>query len=143
MYTLYGDKERAEQMSNYKDKGSILVVDDTEETRETLAALLGMKGFNVRCAANAHQALSEIKQEKPVLVLLDERMPGTNGLTTLKKIKEMDSSIKVVMLSAMEDVDLRKEAKKSGACDCINKLCDFEKLETVILSILARNIIGP
>lgn len=124
-------------MSKYKDMGRILVVDDTPEMRETLVALLEMKGFNVQCADSAKQALLEIKLEKPILVLLDERMPETNGLATLKKIKEIDNSIKVIMLSAMEDADLRKEAKKSGACDYINKLCDFEKLEAAILSILS------
>ncbi len=124
-------------MNKYRDLGAILVVDDTEEFRETLSALLGMKGFKAKCAANAHQALSEIKLEKPALVLLDERMPGEDGLATLKKIKEIDSSIKVVMLSAMEDAGLREETQKSGACDYINKLCDFEKLEALILSVLS------
>lgn len=96
-----------------------------------------MKGFSVRCANSAQQALREIKQEKPILVLLDELMPETDGLATLKKIKEIDSSIKVVMLSALEDADLSEQAKKLGACAYINKLCDFEKLEAVILSILS------
>lgn len=125
-------------MSGYKDRGDILVVDDTQETRETLSALLELKGFKVRAAANAQQALAEIKLERPLLVLLDERMPGMDGLATLKKIKETDSSIKVVMLSAMEDADLRDETIKSGACDYINKLCDFDKLEAMVLSILSE-----
>lgn len=127
-------------MSKYKDMGGILVVDDTPETRETLSALLELKGFKVRAAANAHQALSEIKLEKPALVLLDERMPGMDGLATLKKIKEIDNSIKVVMLSAMEDADLRDDSIKSGACDYINKLCGFEKLEALILSVLSLEV---
>lgn len=117
---------------------SILVVDDIQVTREALAGLLREKGFNVKCAANAEQALLEIKLEKPLLVLLDERMPGMDGLATLKKIKEVDSSIKVAMLSALEDANLIEEAKKAGACAYINKLCDFEKLETMILSILSQ-----
>lgn len=120
---------------------SILVVDDSQITREALAALLRENGFNVKCAANAQQALLEIKLEKPLLVLLDERMPGMDGLATLKKIKEVDSSIKVAMLSAMEDANLIEDAKKAGACAYINKLCDFEKLEKMILSILPRSSI--
>lgn len=127
-------------MSKYKDMGGILVVDDTPETRETLSALLELKSFKVRSAANAQQALSEIKLERPALVLLDERMPGIDGLETLKKIKEIDNSIKVVMLSAMEDADLREETIKSGASDYINKLCGFEKLEALILSVLSLEV---
>lgn len=126
-------------MDKYKGIGRILVVDDTPEFRETLAAILEMKGFKVACAANAQQALSEIKLEKPALVFLDERMPGTDGLAVLKKIKEMDSSVKVVMLSALEDAALREEAEKAGACDYINKLCDFEKLEAMILTVLSKS----
>jgi len=134
---IYEYKKETGKMNKYKDLGAILVVDDTQEFRETLSALLGMKGFKAKCAVNAQQALSEIKLEKPALVLLDERMPGEDGLATLKKIKEIDSSIKVVMLSALEDAGLREESKKSGACDYINKLCDFEKLEALILSVLS------
>jgi two-component system response regulator (stage 0 sporulation protein F) len=119
----------------YLTMGKILVVDDTPEMRVTLSTFLSMKGFAVRGVASAQEALLEIKTDKPVLVLLDERMPGMDGLMALKKIKEIDSKIKVVMLTAVEDEDVMEEAKKLGALDYIIKPFDLEKLEALILSI--------
>ena len=116
--------------------GNILVVDDTPEMRMTLSAFLKMKGFAVKEASNGDQALMEIKIEKPILVLLDMRMPGMDGLMTLKKIKDMDTAVKVVMLTAIEDEDIISEAKKLGACDYLIKPFDLEKLEALVLSIL-------
>jgi two-component system response regulator (stage 0 sporulation protein F) len=115
--------------------GKILVVDDTPEMRVTLTTFLSMKGFAVKDAAGAQEALLAVKTEKPVLVLLDERMPGMDGLIALKKIKEIDSAIKVVMLTAVEDEDVMEEAEKLGALDYITKPFDLEKLEALILSI--------
>jgi two-component system, response regulator, stage 0 sporulation protein F len=116
--------------------GDIMVVDDVPEVRTTLATFLKMRGFSVREAISGDQALMEIKMNKPKLVLLDERMPGMDGLVTLKKIKELDSMIKVVMLTAIEDQDVMEDAKRLGACDYLTKPCDLEKLEALVLSIL-------
>jgi two-component system response regulator (stage 0 sporulation protein F) len=124
--------------NKYMGMGKILVVDDMQEMRVTLATFLKMKGFEAKDVASAEQALLEIKIERPILVLLDERMPGMDGLVALKKIKEIDSSIKVVMLTAVEDEDVMEEAKKLGALDYITKPFDLEKLEAMILSILIQ-----
>ncbi len=127
-------EERVEDGS-FPTMGKILVVDDTPEMRVTLTTFLTMKGFMVKDAASAQEALLQIKADKPVLVLLDERMPGMDGLMALKKIKEIDSKIKVVMLTAVEDEDVMEEATKLGALDYIIKPFDLEKLEALILSI--------
>jgi two-component system response regulator (stage 0 sporulation protein F) len=130
--------EERTQDNKYLGLGKILVVDDNQEMRVTLTTFLVMKGFDVKDAANADQALLEMKVEKPFLVLLDERMPGMDGLVALKKIKELDSAIKVVMLTAIQDRDVMEEAKKLGALDYITKPFDLEKLEALILSILIQ-----
>jgi two-component system response regulator (stage 0 sporulation protein F) len=130
--------EEKVQDDKYMSMGKILVVDDVLEMRMTLTTFLKMRGFEVKDAANGDQALLEIKAEKPLLVLLDERMPGMDGLVALKKIKELDSSIKVVMLTAVQDEDVIEEAKRLGALDYITKPFDLEKLEAMILSILIQ-----
>lgn len=129
-------KEGMAREEKYSILGKILVVDDTPEMRIMLTTFLKKKGFDVKEASNGDQALMEIKIEKPKLVLLDERMSGMDGLMTLKKIKELDASTKVVMLTAIEDEDIIKEANKLGACDYITKPCDLLNLEALILSIL-------
>ena len=128
--------EMQTQESNYFNLGRVLIVDDSPDVRITLAAFLKMRGFNVKDVVNGEQALMEIKNEKPSLVLLDERMPGMDGLMVLRKIKETDSLIKVVMLSAIRDEDIMQEASKLGASDYITKPCDLDKLEASVLSIL-------
>lgn len=130
-------EEKVEE-DKYANLGKILVVDDIAEMRITLWTFLKKKGFNVKEAANGEQALMEIKMEKPKIVLLDERMPGMDGLMVLKKIKELDESINVVMLTAIEDEDIIKEATALGACDYLTKPCNLQEVEALILSILMQ-----
>jgi DNA-binding NtrC family response regulator len=126
------------QSDKFAPLGKILVVDDSQEMRLMLTTFLQNRGFSVGEAANGDQALMEIKIEKPALVLLDERMPGMDGLVTLKKIKDFDESINVVLLTGIQDPDIIREANKLGAADYMNKPCDLEKLEALILAILVR-----
>lgn len=130
-------EEKIEE-DNYADLGRILVVDDSPEMRIVLAVFLKNKGFDVKEVANGEQALMEIKMEKPAIVLLDERMPGMDGLMVLRKITELDKSINVVMLTAVEDEDIIKEATALGACDYLTKPCNLQEVEALILSILTQ-----
>lgn len=133
-------READEKVSGqkYQDLGRVLIVDDTEGMRITLTNFLRMRGFDVLDASSGDQALLEIKVKKPTLVLTDMRMPGMDGLMTLKKIKELDSGIKVVMMTAIDDEDIMSEAKKLGACDYLIKPFDLEKLEALVLSVLIQ-----
>ena len=99
-------------------------------------ALLKLRGFDAYTAADGKEALVLVEKEKPKLILLDVRMPQMDGLVVLKKIKEFDNSIKVVMLSGLEDEEVINEARKAGACDFLVKPFDFKKLEALVLSIL-------
>jgi len=135
--SLHEAKEKAPS-EKYADLGTIMVVDDSQEMRLMLSTFLKNRGFKVSEAANGDQALMEIKIDKPKLILLDERMPGMDGLVALKKIKEFDESIKVVLLTGIQDEDILKEAARLGAQDYMSKPCDLEKLESLILSILIR-----
>ena len=130
-------EEKVEE-DKYANLGKILVVDDTPGLRITLMTFLSKKGFDAQDAANGEQALMEIKAGKPKIVLLDERMPGMDGLMVLRKIKELDKSINVVMLTATGDEDIVKEAKALGACDYLTKPCNLQELEALILSILMQ-----
>ena len=130
-------EEKVEE-DKYDNLGKILVVDDNSELRITLTTFLSKKGFDAQDAANGEQALMEIKAGKPKIVLLDERMPGMDGLMVLRKIKELDKSINVVMLTAVEDEDIIKEAVALGACDYLTKPCNLQEVEALILSLLMQ-----
>ena len=75
-----------------------------------------------------------MKAEKPAIVLLDVKMPGMDGLVTLKKIKEIDESIGVIMITGVENENIANEAMKSGAYDYIIKPIDLDRLEVCLLT---------
>jgi CheY-like chemotaxis protein len=129
-------KESLREFKKESRRGDILVVDDEQEIRNMICNFLSIKGYNVASAGSGEEALIKIKTSKPQLVLCDIRMPGMDGLMVLKKILEIDPSIKVVMLSAIQDEDVLTEASKEGAVDYLIKPCSLMKLDALVLSIL-------
>ena len=103
-----------------------------------ISNFLSMKGYDVTTAASGEDALLQMKTQKPQLVLCDIRMPGIDGLMVIKKIMEIDPSIKVVMLTAIQDEDVVAEAFKEGAVDYLVKPCSLMKLDALVISILPR-----
>ncbi|MFC1887117.1 response regulator, partial [Thermodesulfobacteriota bacterium] len=81
----------------------ILVVDDELFICELLDEYLSLQGYQVDFATDGNEALEQFAQKHPQVVLLDIRMPGMNGIDLLRKIKQMDNSIKCIMLSAYGD----------------------------------------
>ncbi len=99
----------------------VLIADDALFTRKVLREILEAEGCEVIEAINGRDAVNKFKEEHPDLVLLDISMPEMDGIATLRSIKEIDSSAKVVMVSAMGQSSTVQEALKSGACDFIVK----------------------
>jgi two-component system, NarL family, response regulator NreC len=100
----------------------ILVVDDDELTRDGLkAALTAEEGFVVQEAGDGLTALNYFKDDRPDVVLLDLRMPGMNGLETLRELRKLDDGAPVVIMTAYGDIPSAVEAMKSGAYDFIVK----------------------
>ncbi|MDD5194431.1 MAG: response regulator [Candidatus Omnitrophica bacterium] len=120
----------------HSNLGKILVVDDMAQMRTLVKGLLKFRGFDALEAPGGKEALELTEKEKPRLILLDMRMPQMDGLAVLNKIKEFDNSIKVVMLSGLEDEEAINEALRAGACDFLVKPFDFKKLEVLALAIL-------
>ncbi len=119
-------------------KPSILVVDDEEIMREVIAALLEEEGFRVVCAATGEEALEEVRQEPPNLVLLDLMLPAMNGLAALKEMLQIDSDTVVVMISAYASIEDAVEATKAGAFDFITKPFNNEELLLVVKNGLEK-----
>ncbi len=116
---------------------TILVVDDEPGVCSLLSKFLTDKGFQVKVASSGQEAISLVKKEKPQLVLLDIRMPGMDGILTLKRIKEADRKIGVIMITAVEDMKLTQQAIDLGAFDYVMKPLDLEYLATTVLSKIA------
>jgi two-component system response regulator AtoC len=108
-------------------KPVILVVDDETNIRESFSLILE-KEFKVVTASSGEAALKRIIDEKVDLVYLDIRMPGMNGMETLKRIKEIDNNIEVIMVTALNDVGGAASAIKLGAKDYIVKPFDVKDI---------------
>ncbi|HEX8926981.1 MAG TPA: sigma-54 dependent transcriptional regulator, partial [Terriglobales bacterium] len=109
--------------------GSVLIVDDEAEIRESLQTLLEFDGgYTVETANDGEEGLNRMAQRPFDLVLLDLQLPGRNGLEILKEIRERDSEIAVIMITAYGTVENAVNAMRSGATNFIKKPWENEKL---------------
>ena len=109
---------------------TILVVDDEEVIRDFFKRTL--PEYTVVTAASGEEALYIIKNERPDLVLLDIKMPGIDGIETLRQIKKIDKGISVIILSAHGTLKTNIEAVRLGAYDSIAKPFDLGDMKVVI-----------
>jgi two-component system nitrogen regulation response regulator NtrX len=107
---------------------TVLVVDDEREIRDSLAMILEYEGYSCRSAPDGDTALSLFTNESPELVLLDIRMPGLSGLEVLERLKSIEPSTPVVIISAHGDVPTAVEAIKKGAFDFLEKPLDRDRI---------------
>jgi len=110
----------------------LLVVDDEQDICDFVKNFFQERGYEVLTSLSGEDALEAIKKDKPDLVLLDIKMKGMDGIAALKHIKDMDRSIKVVMVTALEDQDKMNEACKLGACEYITKPLVLDHLEGAV-----------
>lgn len=109
---------------------NILVVDDEEGIRKSLSAYLKMEGYTVDTAADGAQAIEKLKKAKFNIILLDINMPVMDGLETIQKIKAIDFSIQVIMMTAYSTFDKTMKSLEYGATDYILK--PFDNLAEIL-----------
>jgi DNA-binding NtrC family response regulator len=115
----------------------ILVVDDEASQRDLLGGILGKEGHEVLAAESGERGL-ELAQRGVDLALVDLRLPGMDGIETLEKLKELDPSLEVVIVTAYGSVQTAVSAMKRGASDYITKPVDVEELLLLIDRALKR-----
>jgi len=106
----------------------ILVVDDAAFMRMRCSKLLQDNGHQVTEAANGIEALQKFRDFHPDAVLLDITMPEMDGIATLKKLIEIEPSVKVSMVTAMGQQSMVIEALKSGAKDFVVKPFNADRI---------------
>ncbi|MBZ0198505.1 MAG: sigma-54 dependent transcriptional regulator [Ignavibacteriaceae bacterium] len=117
---------------NYK----ILVIDDDLSIRKTLTSYLKKFDYKVFSAGNGIEGIEITKTELPDLVLTDIKMPEADGFEVLKKVKEIDNRIHVIMMTAFDDMHSTVKAMQHGAYDYIEKPLEIDKLKNTILRAL-------
>jgi len=108
--------------------GTVLIVDDEAEIRESLETLLEMEGFDVESAASGEEGLTRIGDRPFDLVLLDLALPGRDGMEILGDIRSRDSQLPVIMITAYGTIENAVRAMQAGAANFIQKPWDNEKL---------------
>jgi DNA-binding NtrC family response regulator len=118
------------------DQHKILVIDDEYNNTLIIEEDLIEKGFRVYSSDNGEDGIKVFQKEDPDLVLLDVMMPGIDGIETLKRIKNIDKSRPVIMVSAHATINTAVEAMKIGARDFLVKPILLEQLSVRINEIL-------
>lgn len=108
-------------------------MDDHQAMAGLIAAHLFAEGYQTDMAFSGEGALTKIQQHKPDLVVLDIRLPGIDGLETLRRIKALDENILVMMATGSYDSEECKKAYDYGATDYLTKPLDFKYLKNSIL----------
>jgi DNA-binding NtrC family response regulator len=116
----------------------ILIVDDEVIMRESLAAWLQRDGHAVQTAASGESALKKCRENRFDILLLDIKMEGMDGLEVLRRIKESDADVAVVMITAYGSVATAIDAMKNGAYDYLLKPFDPSELGVLIEKIIQQ-----
>ena len=106
----------------------MMLVDDEERFLATTQKLLSRKGYDVATATSGAEALERLKSQNIHVVILDVKMPGMDGMETLKAIKSQYPLVEVIMLTGHATVESAVEGLKSGATDYLMKPTDIGDL---------------
>jgi len=118
----------------------LLVADDEQKICRLLAGFFSERGYEVLVAHDGPTAISCIRHERPHLVFLDLRMPGLNGLDILKEAKGLDETIKIIILTAIEDEETMQQARQLGADDYVIKPFSLEYLQDEVLTKVSTSL---
>jgi DNA-binding NtrC family response regulator len=109
-------------------KGRILVVDDEANARNALAEILREEGYSVETAADGFKGLARFHEFSPDLVLSDLKMPGMDGVELLGKVREVEATLPVIVMTAYGAVDTAVRAMRAGAIDYLTKPINTDEL---------------
>ena len=139
---MSADKKNAGGSKNNKKTGltpevkagneHILIIDDEADIRDYLKSILERKGFNVTSAQDGEEGLNFIMNSNIHIVLCDIRMPKIDGLQFLKKVKDFNSSVEVIMITGHSNLDCCIESVDKGACEYLTKPVNIDDLFAAI-----------
>jgi DNA-binding NtrC family response regulator len=119
----------------------ILVVDDEEMIRWTLKEALESEGYNVKTFANGRDFLEHFNENGGDIILLDVRLPDSNGLDLLLEVTRLDPDAIVVIMTAFGDIETAVSAMKRGAFDYLSKPYSLEEVSLLIKKIVQANLL--
>lgn len=115
----------------------ILIVDDQFGIRMLLTEVFKREGYRTFAAENGFKAIEIVKKTPPDVAILDMKIPGMDGIEILKRIKEIDVSIKVIFMTAYGELDVLEEGKALGALKNFSKPFDIDEMKATVKEILS------
>lgn len=119
-----------------RPQGRVLVAEDDESLRESLQDVLEKMNCKVKAVNSGEEALGYLRSQPMDLVLLDNRLPGKNGLQVLAEIREADEDALVIMMTAFPEIHAAVKAMKEGAYDYIHKPFELEEFRFLVRKAL-------
>jgi two-component system nitrogen regulation response regulator NtrX len=119
--------------------GRVLVIDDDAAIRESLRMILEYEGYECLLAPTGQDGLAAVERDQPDLVFLDIKMPGMDGLEVLDRIRLVNDSLPVVMISGHATVSTAVDATKRGAFDFIEKPLESERILVTLRNAIDRS----
>ena len=107
---------------------SITIVDDEQDMRESISQWLGLSGYKTITYASADLALKNIGPDYPGIIISDIKMPGTDGISFLKKLQKIDNALPVILITGHGDVSMAVDAMRIGAYDFLEKPFNPERM---------------
>ncbi len=123
------------------DKVSVLIIDDDDDFRESLATELGRKKFDVKIAENASSAVGILGKNDIDVALIDIRMPEVDGIELLRRIKQLSPDIEAIMLTGYGTMENAIEAMKFGAGDFLRKPCHLSEIQVAINNAYEKKVL--
>ncbi|MEK6621524.1 MAG: response regulator, partial [Planctomycetota bacterium] len=119
-------------------KSNILFADDEATFRTIMSNELTRMGYKVTCCPNGVEALRIVQERDFDVVLLDMNMPEMDGIETLKKIKEIETTTEVIILTGKGTIENAVQAIKLGAYDYLTKPCRLSELDALLQKALEK-----
>ena len=118
--------------------GTVLIVDDEAGMRGVLQEFVEGEGYTSQAVSDGQQAIELVKAQRPQVVLLDILMPGLGGIEALTVIRGIAPETRVIMVSAISDVETARRALAYGAFDYVTKPVDFRYLCDVLAAAFVQ-----
>jgi len=128
-------------MDKNKVEGKILIVDDENDFVAVLAKRLRVHGWDADTAESGQEALEKVAVSDFTAIILDLKMPGFNGIETLKRLKKCNPNLQIILLTGHGSIREGVDAMKYGAIDFLEKPADFDELVAKIKEAKAQRML--
>ena len=118
--------------NNNDVKVKVLIIDDEDRFRKALSRQLNVRGFNVLDTDNGEDAIKIVRHENPEVVVLDQKMPGMDGIQTLKELKKIRPEVQIIMHTGHGGIESARVTGKHGVFYYLEKPCELDEMIRVI-----------